>query len=361
MKALSAAAWALAMMVVAAPALAQITFYEREGFGGRTFTTEQPIDDFQNVPGLNDRARSVIVRGERWEVCDNARFSGRCVVLRPGQYPTLTALGLSERISSARDVDNPAMPVAATQITFFEREGFGGLSFSTEQPIDDFQNVPGLDDRARSIVVTGGRWEVCDGARFNGHCVVLPPGRYPSLGTMGLSERISSARYLGRNARSDEPRYPAAAVATPDYRRRGNEPLYEVNVTSVRAVFGTPERRCWVEREQLAQEPGGNNVAGALVGAVLGGILGHQVGSGTGKEVATAGGAIAGAVIGSNVGRDAQQPPGLDAQHCERVPGQAQPQYWDVTYHFRGQQHRMQMTSPPGRTVVVNEQGEPRR
>ncbi len=47
-------------------------------------------------------------------------------------------------------------------------------------------------------------------------------------------------------------------------------------------------------------------------------------------------------------------------EHCENVPSQARPDYWDVTYDFRGVEHRMQMTAPPGPTVTVNEQGEPR-
>jgi len=38
----------------------------------------------------------------------------------------------------------------------------------------------------------------------------------------------------------------------------------------------------------------------------------------------------------------------------------ARPAYWDVVYNFRGQQHRVQMTSPPGQTVTVNGAGEPR-
>jgi hypothetical protein len=31
-----------------------------------------------------------------------------------------------------------------------------------------------------------------------------------------------------------------------------------------------------------------------------------------------------------------------------------------VTYNFRGREHHVQMTSPPGNKVSVNEQGEPR-
>ena len=42
------------------------------------------------------------------------------------------------------------------------------------------------------------------------------------------------------------------------------------------------------------------------------------------------------------------------------VQSQARPDHWAVTYNFRGQEHRIQVTSPPGPTVTVNERGEPR-
>ena len=346
-------------------ATAQITFYEHDGFAGRSFTTDKQVENLQSY-GFNDLASSVVVVGDRWEVCENAQFGGRCVVLRPGQYPSLTAMGLNDRVSSVRDVSrNAPAPVAlaapvAAQITFYQQEGFGGRTFTTDKQVENL-NRYGFNDLASSVVVVGDRWEVCDDARFNGRCVVLRPGQYPSLAAMGLNDRISSVRDVSRDAHIDDRRYAPAPVAGPDYRRRDNETLYEAPVTSVHAVLGTPERRCWAEREQVAQDQGGANVGGAVVGALLGGILGHQVGGGTGKDVATAGGAVAGALIGSNVGRGTPQPTGQDVQRCEDVPSNAQPQYWDVTYNFRGQEHRVQMTTQPGRTVVVNEQGEPRK
>lgn len=81
-----------------------------------------------------------------------------------------------------------------------------------------------------------------------------------------------------------------------------------------------------------------------------------------GQDIATAGGVVAGAAVGANVGRHdgGQQAYTRDVQRCESIPSQARPDYWDVTYTFRGQEHRMQMTAPPGSTVTVNEQGEPR-
>jgi uncharacterized protein YcfJ len=361
---------ALAAVTIATQATAQVTFFEHDGFQGRSFTTQKPVGDFQRY-GFNDLASSVIVAGERWEVCENAQFSGRCVVLRPGSYPSLSAMGLNDRVSSVRTVSRSARidneryapPPVAAQITFYEHDGFQGRSFTTEKQVGDFQRQ-GFNDLASSVVVVGDRWEVCQDASFRGRCVVLRPGRYASLSAMGLNDRISSVRAVSRSARVDDSRYaPAPApVAMHDFRRRHDERLYEANVVAVRAVVGTPEQRCWVEREQVTEDRSSANVPGAIAGALIGGILGHQVGGGSGKDVATAVGAVAGGVVGSNVGRDSsgQQTSTQDVQHCASAPSQARPDYWDVTYDFRGQEHRVQMTTPPGNTVTVNEQGEPR-
>jgi len=168
-------------------------------------------------------------------------------------------------------------------------------------------------------------------------------------------------RDVSRDAQVDDRRYapapPLAAVY--DNRRRNDERLYDAKVTAVRAVVGTPEQRCWVDQEQVTQEQSRVNVPGALVGAVLGGVLGHQIGNGRGNDLATVGGAVAGGAVGANVGRG-QQTETRDVKRCENIAGQVRPEYWDVTYNFRGEDHRMQMTTPPGSTVIVNERGEPR-
>ena len=249
---------------------------------------------------------------------------------------------------------------AAAQVVLYEREGFQGRSFSTEERVASLERY-GFNDRASSAVVLRDRWEVCEDARFKGRCIVLRPGRYPSLAAMGMNDRVSSVRTVSRNARFDDDRYAPAPIPVYDNHRRRNERLYEANVTSVRAVVGPPEQRCWVEHEQVAQERGNANIPGALVGALIGGVLGHQLGAGRGKDVATAGGAVAGAYVGSNIGREGgQQVQTRDVQRCASVPSQARPEYWDVTYNFRGQEHHIQVTAPPGATVTVNEQGEPR-
>jgi len=350
----------------AAAVLPQVTFYERERFDGRSFIATEPVANFQRQ-GFRDRAASAVVVGERWEVCNDVRFRGACMVLRPGRYPSLAAMGLSGRIASVRAIapnvriaDNRYAPApVAAQMTFFEREGFAGRSFAIEEPVINLQRA-GFNDRASSAVVVGERWEVCNDTRFRGTCLVLRPGRYPSLAAVGLNDRISSVRVVDPGDRIADNRYAPLPVPVYDNRRRSGERLFEASVTSVRAVLATSGQRCWVEREQIPQAQGNANVPAALAGALIGGILGHQVGGGSGKDIATVGGVIAGAALGAQVGRDGPAAT-QDVQRCENVPGGAQPAFWDVSYNFRGQDHRVQMTSAPGATIVVNEQGEPRQ
>jgi len=239
---------------------------------------------------------------------------------------------------------------AAAQITFYEREDFQGRAFTTQAPVEYLGDY-GFNDRAASVVVTSRRWEICEDARFGGRCAYVRPGQYPSLASMGLSNRVSSVRMVDRNV--DEGRYAPPPRAAYDYGRRDSEALYEANVTSVRAIVGAAEQRCWVDREQVRSGP---NVGGALAGAVIGGILGHQIGHGDGRDVTRIGGAVAGGAIGANVGRSGSY---QDVQRCTTVESQA-PSYWDVTYNFRGREYRVQMTNQPGPTVLVNDQGEPR-
>jgi uncharacterized protein YcfJ len=355
-------------------AFGQIDFYENEGFQGRSFSAVQPVPDLRRS-GFNDRASSLVVTGGRWEICPEQNFGGPCTVLRPGQYPSLRALGLNDRISSVRAVTRtdrdedprpgprPTAPDRVSRIVFYENESFQGRSMTADGSVEDFRRS-GFNDRASSAVVSGGRWEACQDIRYGGACVVLRPGQYPSLAAMGMNDRISSARAVDSGAPVDDRRYAPLPLVSRDYGRRDEERLYPADITSVRAVVEDSGERCWVEPQQVTSEVGGGpNVPGALLGAVIGGILGHQVGGGTGKDVATGVGVVAGAAIGGNSGRgdgSQQVVTTQNVQRCSRNPRQARAAYWDVTYNFRGQEHRLQMNRAPGRTVMVNEQGEPR-
>ena len=249
---------------------------------------------------------------------------------------------------------------AGAQITFYEHDEFQGRSFTPGGQLSSLRTV-GFNDQASSAIVTSGRWEVCEDDGFAGRCVILRPGQYPSFSAMNMNDRISSVRSVFENSGVNDDRYPPPATPTLDTRRRGKEELFVVDVTSVRAVVGTPDQRCWVEPEQVSQTPR-PNVGGAVVGAILGGILGHQVGGGVGKDLATVGGVIAGGAIGSQVGRSGNtpQPSTQSVQRCTTMPSQAAPAMWDVGYNFRGQDHQVQMATQPGSIILVNRNGEPR-
>lgn len=250
---------------------------------------------------------------------------------------------------------------AQAQITIYEHENFEGRSMTASEQVRNFARN-GFNDRSSSVVVANERWEVCEDRNFQGRCMVLRQGRYASLHAMGMNDRISSVRVVNRNTRIDDDRYAPAPLVVNDYRRRRDERLYEADVTSVRAVLGQPERRCWVEQEQVAPERRSANVPAALAGALIGGILGHQIGGGSGRDIATVGGVVAGGAVGANIGRNdrGQQVVTRDVQRCATVRGEDRPDYWDVTYTFRGEVHQVQMAQPPGRTITVNRKGEPR-
>jgi len=259
------------------------------------------------------------------------------------------ALGVAGLVAAAH---------ASAQLTLYEHQGFRGQAMTITGTASNFPQ--GANDRASSAVVENGRWEVCEDVRFRGKCVVLVPGSYDSLQSMDMNNVISSARPVTEPVAAYEVR-PPMAQPNYEYRWRPNERIYQANVTSVRAVVAAaPEQRCWVERQQVADDRNNPNIPGAIIGGVLGGVLGHQIGSGRGNSVATAGGAVAGAAIGSNVGRDGGRTYSQDVQRCENVSSNMRPEYYDVTYNFNGVEHHVQMASPPGPTIGVNGNGEPR-
>jgi uncharacterized protein YcfJ len=246
--------------------------------------------------------------------------------------------------------------IAAAQVTLYKQEGFHGPPFSTNNAISNLDRY-GFNDRASSAIVERGTWQVCEDSDFRGRCIVLRPGQYPSLGAMGLNNRISSLRRVSGPNYAYAPPPPPVAPPYPYYPRSG-ERLFQANVVAVRAVTGPPEQRCWTEPQQVAA-PSQPNIPGAIIGGILGGVLGHQIGSGRGNDVATAVGAVGGAAVGANVNRGSQAYT-QNVQRCSAVPGSAQVAYYDVTYAFQGTTHRAQLAFAPGPTITVNGRGEPR-
>src|SRR3954468_16310335 len=140
---------------------------------------------------------------------------------------------------------------ASAQVTFYEGESFHGRAFTTNAEVRDFARI-GFNDRASSVVVSSGRWEVCENARYDGRCVLLRPGNYDSLRALGMENMVSSVRRANNGRRYDNQPEPMASNNY-DWRQRPNERVFDAPVTSVRAVMGAASERCWVERQQVSE------------------------------------------------------------------------------------------------------------
>jgi hypothetical protein len=110
-----------------------------------------------------------------------------------------------------------ASAVFAGEITLFERPDFQGRRLTIRGTMTNLDRTD-FNDRAESMVVRDGVWEVCSDAHFNGQCVRLQPGVYRNL-RGSLDRSISSAREVGQAAYAP----PAPAYGGPAA-RGGGEP-----------------------------------------------------------------------------------------------------------------------------------------
>jgi hypothetical protein len=183
---------------------AGITLYADQDFRGFNSTFRADVPDLRKY-GMNDRVDSLrVARGEIWEACENINYKGRCQVFT-GDETNLNRVGWGGMISSLRRLKEDdrrgqaggSFPsfAARPRLVLFDDVGFRGQSFvlNAADPA-----LRALGNRARSAKVYGGDWELCDGDRFRGHCATVGNG-VADLGRLGLRDKISSARPVGRN------------------------------------------------------------------------------------------------------------------------------------------------------------------
>ena len=92
---------AATLLLLCGLSYAQITLFEGDAWHGRSFSTSNEVDDLGQF-GFNDRASSVIIAHGEWEICDDVRFAGKCIVLGKGSYPSLSSMNMNDRVSSVR-------------------------------------------------------------------------------------------------------------------------------------------------------------------------------------------------------------------------------------------------------------------
>jgi hypothetical protein len=197
---------------------AQIVLYENDNYSGREYRSFNSVSNLADS-GFNDKASSVQVRGGRWQICDDAFFRGRCVTVGPGEYPSLRALGMNDRVSSVREMGwTPdggggwSGNSAHGSVNWGDGGNWGGgsravlfsgFNLTGEAFVVNPSGVSNLDhrgfnDKARSLRVESGYWIFCSDANFGGECQTYGPGDYPTLSS-GQNQRISSGRRVSNN------------------------------------------------------------------------------------------------------------------------------------------------------------------
>lgn len=221
-------------LVAAAAQAAEITLYEHANFAGQQLTLRGWTREIDST-GFNDRASSIVVVSGRWELCTDADFGGICAVFTRGEYPVIDAR-LNDRISSAREVGSYAdrrgsyNDYGRGRIQLFDEPDLRGRSLRLDADAPSLGRS-GFNDRAVSVEVTQGTWELCADDDFGGDCRTYAPGRYADLG-FGMSRQVSSARLL-RSA-GEAPAFVSPGLPPPPPNQVGRAVLF-----SERGLRGT--------------------------------------------------------------------------------------------------------------------------
>jgi len=204
---------------VAAASAGEITLFARDNFRGEEVTVRDGTRNLRDA-GFNDRASSMIVHSGVWEVCADKDFGGYCAVFERGEYPSLR--NFNNSISSARQVerghrgfrdrDHDGRDDRQERREWREEQRDRRGGFDRPDPIELFEHarfegrrvsfqgeagsMRGADfnDRASSMVIYEGQWQLCEHDNFGGRCQVYGPGRYDNLGNM--NDQVSSLRRI---------------------------------------------------------------------------------------------------------------------------------------------------------------------
>ena len=141
---------------------------------------------------------SIAINSGSWEVCEDANFSGHCETLTASDRD-LRGLRLNDNISSLRPVGGYDYPPgtgspAYGSVVFFSSTGLRGAALTVDRDEPDLARA-GFNDRARSVDIRTGVWEVCTDGDYRGRCQTLDR-RVDNLSDIGLSGNISSVRLV---------------------------------------------------------------------------------------------------------------------------------------------------------------------
>lgn len=175
----------------------EAVLYEGANYSGMGIPLNGPVPDLVDLR-FNDAVSSIRLSRGSWEVCVDSNFRGRCEILN-GSMPDLKALRLNDNISSLRPVGDYGYTPPGTgggygSLTFFSGTNMRGDAVTLERDDPELGRA-GFNDRARSVDIRAGVWEVCVDGNYRGRCQVIDRP-VNNLADIGLSGNISSARLL---------------------------------------------------------------------------------------------------------------------------------------------------------------------
>jgi hypothetical protein len=188
-----------------------ITVYEHPDFRGDSVTFRNEVADLRQH-GLNDRISSLEINSNQaWEVCRDVFFAGGCRVFS-GTIDDLRAAGWNDRISSMRAIGyarnngnnngggwggwgNNSRTNRQSRLVFYDRTNFRGDS---RDILNNSSSLGSFGDRARSVEVYGGTWELCEGGGSfrSARCVTVSQS-IADLRNLGLRNGVTSVREVG--------------------------------------------------------------------------------------------------------------------------------------------------------------------
>ncbi|MFN7163544.1 MAG: beta/gamma crystallin-related protein [Hyphomonas sp.] len=176
------------------PDRSQIVVYEGENYSGTVLPFNTGVPNFVDYR-LNDAISSIRINSGAWEVCEDSNYRGRCEVLTTSS-PSLRSVRMNDNISSLRPVNGfGAAPGAGfASLTLYSETGLRGQALTLDRDEPSLSRA-GFNDRARSVDIRAGVWEVCVDGDYRGRCVTLDRPM-SDLRDAGLSGNVSSVRLL---------------------------------------------------------------------------------------------------------------------------------------------------------------------
>jgi hypothetical protein len=181
-----------------------ITVFRDENFRGENAMFRQDVPDLRRY-SFSDRITSLrVAPGEYWEACERANYQGRCQVFS-GDERDLRRVGWTDRISSLRRVrgggggggggyPGPRPPDSRGGIVLYDDPYFRGNALPMSGPSENLR-FQRFHDRAESVRVLSGRWELCAEPNYR-RCQIVDRD-VANLSSLGLNKKLSSVRPAG--------------------------------------------------------------------------------------------------------------------------------------------------------------------